>query len=50
MLSAPYAINPAFLNCLKEVIDDAHQQGLYVSINMHHHEELTGLVPKLPPG
>lgn len=36
----PYTIDPAFLNRIKQVVDDAHRQGLYVIINMHHHEAL----------
>ncbi len=36
----PYTLDPGFLTRIKQVIDDAHRQGLYVIINMHHHEEL----------
>ena len=36
----PYTIEPNFLNRIKQVVDDAHKQGLYVIINMHHHEAL----------
>lgn len=49
MLSAPYTVSPTFLNRLKGVIDDAHQQGLYVIINMHHHEELFSDPEKIKP-
>lgn len=31
-----YTINPAFLNRVKEVVDMAYAEGLYVIINMHH--------------
>ncbi len=37
---APYTIDPAFLARIKMVVDDAHRQGLYAIINMHHHEEI----------
>lgn len=31
-----YTINPAFLNRVKEVVDMAYAEGLFVIINMHH--------------
>lgn len=33
-----FTINPAFLNRVKEVVDMAYAEGLYVIINMHHEE------------
>jgi endoglucanase len=39
-LVPPYTLDAAFLRRIRLVIDEAHQQGLYVIINMHHHEEL----------
>jgi endoglucanase len=36
----PFTLDATFLNRIKQVIDDAHRQGLYVIINMHHHEAL----------
>ncbi|GHB78610.1 cellulase family glycosylhydrolase [Persicitalea jodogahamensis] len=36
----PYTLDPTFLNRMKQVVDEAHRQGLYVIINMHHHESL----------
>jgi endoglucanase len=36
----PYTIDPAFLNRIQQVVDAALRQGLYVIINMHHHEAL----------
>lgn len=38
--TAPYTINPAFLNRIKQVIDSALNNNLYVIINMHHHDLL----------
>ena len=35
-----YTINPAFLARVKEVVDMAYTEGLYVIINMHHEEWL----------
>ena len=35
-----YTINPAFLARVKEVVDMAYAEGLYVIINMHHEEWL----------
>jgi endoglucanase len=34
---APYTINPAFLNRIKQVVDSAINNNLHVIINMHHH-------------
>lgn len=38
MQSAPYTIQTSFLERIKYVIDLALSQGLYVIINMHHHD------------
>lgn len=35
-----YTINPAFLNRVKEVVDMAYAEGLFIIINMHHEEWL----------
>lgn len=35
-----YTINPAFLDRVKEVVDYAYAEGLFVIINMHHEEWL----------
>ena len=40
MESAPYTIDPAFLDRIKEVIDSALRYKLHVIINMHHHDAL----------
>lgn len=36
----PYNIYSSFLNRIKEVVDSSLNAGLYVVINMHHHEAL----------
>jgi len=38
--SAPYTINPVFLNRIKQVVDSCLNNGLSAIINMHHHEAL----------
>ena len=38
--TAPYTINKTFLERIKYVVDKAIVEGLYVIINMHHHDEL----------
>ncbi len=38
--SAPYTINPAFLQRIQEVVDLALEEELMVIINMHHHDAL----------
>jgi len=38
--TAPYTINKSFLERIKYVIDKAIAEGLYVIINMHHHDEI----------
>ncbi|HNR07995.1 MAG TPA: cellulase family glycosylhydrolase [Saprospiraceae bacterium] len=38
--TAPFTIQPSFLERIKYVVDLALSQGLYVIINMHHHEAL----------
>jgi endoglucanase len=38
--TAPYTINPAFLNRIKQVVDSAINNNLHVIINMHHHDSL----------
>lgn len=38
--TAPYTINKTFLERIKYVVDKAIGEGLYVIINMHHHDEL----------
>lgn len=38
--TSPYSINPTFLNRIKQAVDSALNNGLYVIINMHHHEAL----------
>ena len=39
-MTPPYTVSPAFLARIQEVVDEAHRQGLYAIINMHHHEEI----------
>ena len=38
--TAPYTINSAFLNRIKQVVDSALNNGLHAIINMHHHDAL----------
>lgn len=38
--SAPYTIQPSFLERIKYVIDKALAENLYVLINMHHHDAM----------
>ncbi len=38
--TAPYTLNATFLARIKQVVDDALANNLYVVINMHHHEEI----------
>lgn len=38
--TAPYTINPTFLNRIKQVVDSALNNNLNVIINMHHHDAL----------
>lgn len=40
MQTAPYTIDANFLNRIQSVVDKAMEAGLYVIINMHHHEQL----------
>ena len=40
MATVPYTITPAFLNRIKEVVDEARKNKLHIIINMHHHEAL----------
>jgi endoglucanase len=40
MLTAPYTINSAFLNRIKQVVDTARKYKLHAIINMHHHDSL----------
>ncbi len=39
-LTPTYRLDPSFLARIKVVVDDANRQGLYVIINMHHHQAL----------
>jgi aryl-phospho-beta-D-glucosidase BglC (GH1 family) len=38
--TAPYTINPTFLNRIKQVVDSALNNNLHAIINMHHHDVL----------
>ncbi len=38
--TAPYTINEAFLERIKQVVDSTLNNGLFAIINMHHHEAL----------
>lgn len=38
--SAPYTINPDFLNRIQQVVDTARKYKLHAIINMHHHDAL----------
>ena len=40
MESAPYTIDPIFLDRIREVVDSALRYKLHVIINMHHHDAL----------
>jgi aryl-phospho-beta-D-glucosidase BglC (GH1 family) len=40
MATAPYTINPVFLNRIQQVVDTALKYNLHIIINMHHHEAL----------
>lgn len=40
MDTAPYTIDPAFLNRIREVVDVALKYKLHIIVNMHHHEAL----------
>lgn len=37
---APYTIHDSFFSRIKQVVDSALKNGLYVMMNMHHHEAL----------
>src|SRR5687768_14982100 len=38
MATAPYTIQPVFLERIKAVIDTALRYNLHIIVNMHHHE------------
>lgn len=38
--TAPFTIEPAFLQRIETVVDEALKNGLHIIINMHHHQEL----------
>ncbi len=40
MATPPYTINPAFMDRIKEVVDEALKNKLHIIVNMHHHEAL----------
>lgn len=40
MSTAPYTINPTFLQRIQEVVDAALENKLHIIVNMHHHEAL----------
>src|SRR5688572_4825517 len=40
MLTAPYTINPTFLDRIQQVVDTALKYNLHIIVNMHHHEAL----------
>ena len=40
MATAPYTINPTFLNRIQQVVDTALKYNLHIIVNMHHHEAL----------
>jgi aryl-phospho-beta-D-glucosidase BglC (GH1 family) len=40
MATAPYTINPTFLDRIKQVVDSVINNGIFAIINMHHHDVL----------
>ncbi len=40
MATPPYTINADFLSRIKQVVDSAINAGLYIIVNMHHHDAL----------
>lgn len=40
MENSPYTINDTFFSRIKQVVDSALNNGLYVMLNMHHHDAL----------
>lgn len=38
--TAPYTINPSFLERIKEVVETALKNDLHIIVNMHHHDAL----------
>ncbi len=40
MASSPYTIEASFLERIQQVVDSAISNGLYIIVNMHHHEAL----------
>lgn len=40
MATAPYTINPTFLDRIQQVVDTALKYNLHIIVNMHHHEAL----------
>ena len=38
--TAPYTINPLFLERIQQVVDTALKYKLHIIVNMHHHDSL----------
>lgn len=47
--NAPYTVDAAFMQRIKSVVDKALDEGLYVVINMHHHEEIFSKPDEVKP-